>query len=101
MAAVEIRSGYVAVKEAGRQEGREEGRQEGWQTGARQTKVDMLCEGLLPAVGRQFVEQLRVWLEDEELLALLDVNRIVELRIRYGADPEALRQALRNLLGQA
>ena len=104
MAAVEIRSGYVAVKEAGRQEGREEGRQEGRQegllTGARQTKVDMLCEGLLPAVGRQFVAQLRVWLEDEELLALLDVNRIVELRIRHGADPEALRQAVQNLLGK-
>ena len=60
----------------------------------------MLCEGLLPAVGRQFVAQLRVWLEDEELLALLDVNRIVELRIRHGADPEALRQAVQNLLGK-
>ena len=101
MAAVEIRSGYVAVKEAGRQEGREEGRQEGLLTGARQTKVDMLCDGLLPAVGRPFVEQLRVWLEDDELLALLDVNRIFELRLRHGADPEGLRQAVRDLLGKA
>ena len=93
MAAVEIRRGYVAVKEAGRQEG--------LLTGVRQTKVDMLCEALQPVAGRQFVDELRVWIEDEELLARLDMSTIIDLRIRYGAEPDGLRQAVRNLLGTA
>ena len=93
MAAVEIRRGYVAVKEAGRQEG--------LLTGVRQTKVDMLCEALQPVAGRQFVDELRVWIEDEELLARLDMSTIIDLRIRYGAEPDSLRQAVRNLLGKA
>ena len=133
MAAVEIRRGYVAVKEAGRQEGHQVGLQEGHQaglqeghqaglreglqeglreglqeglqegllTGARQTKVDMLCEVLQPVAGQQFVDELRVWLEDEGLLARLETNSIIDLRIRYGADPDSLRQAVRNLLGKA
>ena len=109
MAAVEIRRGYVAVKEAGRQEGFREGLQEGFReglqkgllTGARQAKVDMLCEALQPAVGRQFVGELRVWIEVEELLARLDISTIIDLRIRYGAEPDSLRQAVRNLLGKA
>ena len=93
MAAVEIRRGYVAVKEAGRQEG--------LLTGVRQTKVDMLCEALQPVAGRQFVDELRVWIEDEELLARLDMSTIIDLKIRYGAEPDSLRQAVRNLLGKA
>ena len=117
MAAVEIRRGYVAVKEAGRQEGLQEGLQEGHQeghqeglqeglqkgllTGVRQAKVDMLCEALQPVAGRQFVDELRVWIEDEELLARLDMSTIIDFRIRYGAEPDRLRQAVRNLLGTA
>ena len=93
MAAVEIRRGYVAVKEAGRQEG--------LLTGVRQTKVNMLCEALQPVAGRQFVDELRVWIEDEELLARLDISTVIDLRIRYGAKPDSLRQAVRNLLGTA
>ena len=110
MAAVEIRRGYVAVKEAGRQEGHQAGLQEGHQaglreglqegllTGARQTKVDMLCEVLQPVAGQQFVDELRVWLEDEGLLARLEINSIIDLRIRCSADPDSLRQAVRNFL---
>ncbi len=106
MAAVEIRRGYVAVKEAGRQEGHQaglreglrEGLQEGLLTGARQTKVDMLCEVLQPVAGQQFVDELRVWLEDEGLLARLETNSIIDLRIRCSADPDSLRQSVRNLL---
>ena len=117
MAAVEIRRGYVAVKEAGRQEGHQaglraghqaglreglqEGLQEGLLTGARQTKVDMLCEVLQPVAGQQFVDELRVWLEDEGLLARLETNSIIDLRIRCSADPDSLRQAVRNLLDKA
>ena len=117
MAAVEIRRGYVAVKEAGRQEGHQAGLQEGHQvglqeglreglqegllTGARQTKVDLLCEVLQPVAGQQFVDELRVWLEDEGLLARLEINSIIDLRIRCSADPDSLRQAVRNLLGKA
>ena len=114
MAAVEIRRGYVAVKEAGRQEGHQAGLQEGHQvglqeglreglqegllTGARQTKVDLLCEVLQPVAGQQFVDELRVWLEDEGLLARLEINSIIDLRIRCSADPDSLRQAVRNFL---
>ena len=113
MAAVEIRRGYVAVKEAGRQEGHQVGLQEGHQaglreglqegllTGARQTKVDMLCEVLQPVAGQQFVDELRVWLEDEGLLARLETNSIIDLRIRCSADPDSLRQSVRNLLDKA
>ena len=109
MAAVEIRRGYVAVKEAGRQEGHQaglreglqEGLQEGLLTGARQTKVDMLCEVLQPVAGQQFVDELRVWLEDEGLLARLETNSIIDLRIRCSADPDSLRQSVRNLLDKA
>ena len=61
----------------------------------------MLCEALQPAVGRQFVDELRVWIEVEELLARLDISTIIDLRIRYGAEPDSLRQAVRNLLGKA
>ena len=67
-------------------------------TGARQTKVDMLCEVLQPVAGQQFVDELRVWLEDEGLLARLETNSIIDLRIRCSADPDSLRQSVRNLL---
>ena len=93
MAAEAYQRGYVAVKEEGRLEGRQEG--------ARDKEVDMLCELLLPAVGREFADELRVLLDDDELRARLDPNIVFDLRLRYGTNPERLRQALRDRLGQA
>ena len=61
----------------------------------------MLCELLLPAVGREFADELRALLDDDELRARLDPNIIFDLRLRYGTNPERLRQALRDRLGQA
>ena len=105
MTAQEYQRGYAAVKEAGWQEGlqagRQEGRQEGLQKGARNKEVDMLCELLLPAVGREFVDELRTLLGNDELLARLDPNTVFDLRLRYGTNPEELRQAVRDRLGQA
>ncbi len=97
MAAEKYQRGYVAVKE----EGRQEGLQEGLQKGARNKEVDMLCELLLPAVGRGFVDELRMLLDNDELLARLDPNTVFDLRLRYGTNPEGLRQAIRDRLGQA
>ena len=57
--------------------------------------VDML----LSVAGADFEEELRMLLDDEQLLDRLDVNMVVDLRIRHGADPVALRQAVRNLWG--
>ena len=99
MAARTYRRGYYAVKEEGRQEGHQEGRQEGLQEGARQSKVDLMVDLLLPVAGADFEAELRMLLDDEPLLDRLDVNTMVDLRIRHGADPAALRQAVRNLLG--
>ena len=76
MAARAYQRGYYAVKEEGRREGRQEG--------SRQTKVDLMVDMLLG---------------DEALVSRLDVNTIVDLRIRYGTDPAALRQAVRSQLG--
>ena len=99
MAARTYRRGYYAVKEEGRQEGHQEGRQEGLQEGARQSKVDLMVDLLLPVAGADFEAELRMLLDDEQLLDRLDVNTIVDLRIRHGADPAALRRAVRDLLG--
>ena len=92
MAAEAYQRGYVAVKEAGRQEGRQEG--------ARDKEVDILCELLLPAVGREFVDELRALLDNDELRARLDPNLVFDLRLRYGTNPAELRQAIRDRLGQ-
>ncbi len=86
MAAEAYQRGYVAVKEEGRQEG------------ARDKEVDMLCELLLPAVGREFADELRALLGDDELRARLDPNIVFDLRLRYGTNPEGLPQALRDRL---
>lgn len=98
MAAEAYQRGYVAVKEEGRLEGRQEGLQEGLQQGARNKEVDMLCEFLLPAVGREFVDELRALLGDDELRARLDPNAVFDLRLQYGTNPEGLRQAIRDCL---
>ncbi len=95
MAAREYQRGYYAVKEEGRREGRREGRQEG----SRQTKVDLMVDMLLPVTGADFEEELRTLLGDEVLVSRLDVNTVVDLRIRYGTNPPALRQAVRSQLG--
>ncbi|MCE2467555.1 MAG: hypothetical protein J4G06_05975 [Caldilineaceae bacterium] len=58
-----------------------------------------MVEMLLPAAGTEFEEELRLLLGDERLVSRLDVNTVVNLRIRYGADPSALRQAVRSQLG--
>ena len=97
MAAEAYQRGYVAVKE----EGRQEGRQEGLREGARTKEIDMLCELLLPVVGREFVDELRTRLDDDKLLARLDPNAVFDLRFRYGTNPEGLRQAIRDRLDQA
>ena len=86
MAAEAYQRGYVAVKEEGRQEG------------ARDKEVDMLCELLLPAVGREFADELRTLLDDDELRARLNPNIVFDLRLRYGTNPEGLRQAIRDRL---
>ena len=86
MAAETYQRGYVAVKE------------EGWQEGARDKEVDMLCELLLPVVGREFTDELRALLGDDELRARLDPNIVFDLRLRYGTNPEELQQALRDRL---
>ena len=54
---------------------------------------------LLPVAGADFEGELRMLLDDEQLLDRLDVNTLVDLRFRHGADPAALRRAVRNLLG--
>ena len=96
MAAEAYQRGYVAVKE----EGRLEGLQEGLQKGSRDKEVDMLCELLLPTVGREFADELRALLDDDELRVHLDLNIVFDLRLRYDTNPEELRQALRDCLGQ-
>ena len=105
MAAERYQRGYAAVKEeswqAGLQEGLQEGRQAGLQEGARNKEVDMLCELLLPVVGREFVDELRTLLGNDGLLARLDPNTVFDLRLRYGTNPAELRQAVRDRLGQA
>ncbi len=112
MAAEAYQRGYVAVKEEGRLEGLQEAaeayqrgyvavKEEGRQEGARDKEVDMLCELLLPAVGREFADELRALLDDDELRARLDLNIVFDLRLRYDTNPEELRQALRDCLGQA
>lgn len=93
MAAQEYQRGYFAVKEEGRQEGRQEG--------FFHAKVDLMVEMLLPAAGTEFEEELRLLLDDKQLVSRLDVNTIVDLRIQYGADPTGLRQAVRTRLGSA
>ncbi|MDE0672970.1 MAG: hypothetical protein F4Y08_11240 [Caldilineaceae bacterium SB0662_bin_9] len=98
MAAEAYQRGYVAVKEEGRLEGRQEGLQEGLQKGTRNKEVDMLCELLLPAVGREFADELRALLGDDELRARLDPNAVFDLRLQYGTNPEGLRQAIRDCL---
>ena len=97
MAAEAYQRGYAAVKEAGWQAGLQEGLQEG----ARNKEVDMLCELLLPAVGREFADELRTLLGNDELLARLDPNTVFDLRLRYDTNPAELRQAVRDRLGQA
>ena len=94
MVAREYQRGYYAVREEGRQEGRQEGRLEG----ARQAKIDLMVDILLPVAGADFDEELRMLLDAKQLLSRLDVNTMVDLRIRHDADPAALRQAMRNLL---
>ena len=89
MAAQEYQRGYFAVKEEGRQEG------------LFQAKVDLMVEMLLPVVGTEFEEELRLLLGNERLVSRLDVNTIVDLRIQYGTDPAGLRQAVRTRLGSA
>ena len=98
MAAERYQRGYAAVKEAGLWEGRQEGLQEGLQEGARNKEVDMLCES------RRSAGSLRTSsgrFGDDELLARLDPNTVFDLRLRYGANPAELRQAVRDRLGQA
>ena len=90
MVAEAYQRGYVAVKE--------EGRQEGLREGARNKEVDMLCELLLPAAGREFVDELRTLLNDDKLLARLDPNAVFDLRFRYDTNPAELRQAIRDRL---
>ena len=90
---------YHAVEEAGRWAGRQAAWQEGRQEGAREVKVDLMVDLLLPVAGADFEEELRMLLDDEQLLSRLDVNTMVELRLRHGSDPVALRQAVRDLLG--
>ena len=97
MAAEAYQRGYVAVKEASLQEGL----QKGWLEGARDKEVDILCELLQPVVGREFVDELRVLLGDDELRARLGPNAVFDLRLRYGTNPAGLRQAIRDRLGQA
>ena len=58
----------------------------------------MLCELLLPAVGREFADELRALLGDDELRARLDPNAVFDLRLRYGTNSEGLRQAIRDRL---
>ena len=97
---------YVAVKEEGRQDGRQgwwlegwkEGWLEGWREGARAKEIDFLCELLQPAIGREFADELRALLDDDELRARLDPNIVFDLRLRYGTNPEELQQALRDRL---
>ena len=106
MAARAYQRGYYAVREEGRQEGWKEswkegwkeGWKKGWREGARQTKVDLMVDMLLPVAGADFEEELRMLLDAKQLLSRLDVNTMVDLRIRHDADPAALRQAMRNLL---
>ena len=83
MAARVYQRGYYAVK----------------QEGAREAKVDLMVDMLLPVAGADFEEELRMLLDDEQLLSRLDVNTMVDLRFRHGADPAALRRAVRKLLG--
>ena len=90
MAAEAYQRGYVAVKE--------EGRQEGLQEGARNKEIDMLCELLLPVVGREFADELRTLLGNDELRARLDPNTVFDLRLRHGTNSEGLRQAIRDRL---
>ena len=90
MVAREYQRGYYAVREEGRQEGRLEG--------ARQAKIGLMVDILLPVAGADFEEELRMLLDAKQLLSRLDVNTMVDLRIRHDADPAALRQAMRNLL---
>ena len=82
MTAREYQRGYYAVKEEGRREG----------------QVDLMVDMLLPVAGADFEEELRMLLDDEQLLDRLDVNTMVDLRFRHGADPAALRRAVRKLL---
>ena len=89
MAARAYQRGYYAVREEGRQEG------------AHQTKVDLMVDMLLPVAGADFEGELRMLLDANQLLSRLDVNTVVDLRIRHGADPAALRQAVRNLWGNS
>ena len=89
MAAEVYQRGYVAVKEEGRREG------------VRNTEVDMLCELLQPAVGREFVDELRTLLGNDELRARLAPSAVFDLWLRYGTNPAGLRQAIRDRLGQA
>ena len=86
MVAREYQRGYYAVREEGRLEG------------ARQAKIDLMVDILLPVAGADFDEELRMLLDAKQLLSRLDVNTMVDLRIRHDADPAALRQAMRNLL---
>ena len=90
MAAEAYQRGYVAVKE--------EGRQEGLREGARTKEIDMLCELLLPVVGGEFADELRALLDDDKLRARLAPNTVFDLRLRYGTNPEGLRQAIRDRL---
>ena len=83
MTARAYQRGYYAVK----------------QEGSRETKVDLMVDMLLPVAGAEFEGELRMLLDDEPLLDRLDVNTMVDLRIRHGADPAALRQAVRKFLG--
>ena len=109
MAAEAYQRGCVAVKENGWLESWKEGWKEGWregwhkglQEGARDKEVDILCELLLPAVGREFADELRALLDDDELRARLDPNLVFDLRLRYDPNPAGLRQAIRDRLGQA
>ena len=49
----------------------------------------------------EFADELRTLLGDDELLARLDPNTVFDLRLRHGANPAELRQAVRDRLGQA
>ena len=86
MAAQAYQRGYLAVKEEGRREG------------ARQKELEVLCEVLLPVAGREFVGELRERLNSSPHATRLNVNTVIDLRIRYGADASGLRQAIRNRL---
>lgn len=86
MAARTYQRGYFAVKEEGRWEG------------ARKKEIEILREVLLPVLGRESVDALQKRMDSCQHTTGLDVNTVIDLRIRYGTDTSGLRRAIQNHL---